>query len=230
MEIFVKATLVVAALVAGVVASPAMAQEEEKHFEGPRVEALFGYDQAKAGLEATDDFNGDAEDIFYGAAIGYDFESGVLTYGVEAEIAGSGLAYEESGTDVDLAGSLVSGTLRVDSATEYYLGARVGFVGGRSSLYFKAGYAMSGIDIDFDGTVDGLPERVNADIDLDGLRLGVGAEYKVNDLVYIKAEYRYTDYSGADIEAIGQNLAVGDVFEVVNLERHQAVVGVGVRF
>jgi outer membrane immunogenic protein len=61
-------------------------------------------------------------------------------------------------------------------------------------------------------------------------RVGVGYEYKVNDRVFIKAEYRYTDYSGADIEALGQNVAVGDIFEEVNLERHQAVVGVGLRF
>jgi outer membrane immunogenic protein len=221
---------VVAALVAGVVASPAWAQDEEEHFEGPRVEALFGYDQAKAGLEATDDFDGDAEDIFYGAAIGYDFQSDMLMYGVEAEIAGSGLSYEESFTDLDFDGLLLSGTARVDSATEYYVGARAGFVGGRSAFYVKAGYAMSGIDIDLDGTVDGVQDSLNADIDLDGLRLGVGYEYKMGDRVFIKTEYRYTDYSGANIEAAGQSVEIGDIFEDVNLERHQVVVGVGLRF
>ncbi len=225
-----KFRFVVAALLAGFAASPAWAQEEEEHFEGPRVEALFGYDQAKAGLEATDEFDGDAEDIFYGAAIGYDFQSGMLMYGAEAEIAGSGLSYEESVTDLDVDGTLLSGSGRIDSSTEYYIGARAGLVGGRSALYVKAGYAMSGIDIDLDGTVDDVPESFNGDVDLDGLRLGVGAEYKVNDLILIKAEYRYTDYSGANIEAMGQSVSVGDVFEEVNLERHQAVVGVGLRF
>lgn len=226
-----KARLVVAGLAGILASSPALAQDqEEEHFEGPRIEALFGYDQAKAGLEATDEFDGDAEDIFYGAAIGYDFQSDLLMFGVEAEIAGSGLSYEESATDLEFDGSLLSGTARVDSATEYYVGGRVGLVGGRHALYVKAGYAMSGIDIDLDGTVDGVPDSLNADIDLDGLRLGVGYEYKFTDRAFIKAEYRYTDYSGADIEALGQSVEIGDVFEEVNLERHQAVVGVGLRF
>ena len=225
-----RSKIVVAVLATALGACPAWAQEQEEHFNGPRVEALFGYDQAKVGLEATDEFNADAEDIFYGAAIGYDFQRGMLMFGAEAEIAGSGLSYQESVTNIDLDGSVVSGTGRIDSATEYYVGARFGVVGGRSALYVKAGYAMSGIDIDLDGTVDGVPDSFDADIDLDGLRLGVGYEYKVNDLVYLKAEYRYTDFSGANIEALGQNIDIGDIFEEVNLERHQAVVGIGVRF
>lgn len=225
-----KVRLVAAALVAGMLASPAWAQDEEEHFEGPRIEVLFGYDQAKAGLEETDEFDGDSEDIFYGAAIGYDFQSGLLMYGVEAEIAGSGLSYQESTEDFAFDGSILSGTSRIDSATEYYLGARFGLVGGRHMLYVKAGYAMSGIDIDLDGTVNSDPQRFNADVDLDGLRLGVGYEYKVTDRAFIKAEYRYTDYSGANVEALGQSVEIGDIFEAVNLERHQAVVGAGVRF
>jgi outer membrane immunogenic protein len=229
----VKSRFVVAALFTALAASPAWAQEDEEHFEGPRIEALFGYDQARLEIPATDvtgELEGNAEDIFYGAAIGYDFQSGMFMFGAEAEIAGSGLSYEESAEDVALGGALVSGTARIDSATEYYAGARVGFVGGRSMLYFKAGYAMSGIDFDADGTVDGVPESFDGDIDLDGLRLGVGYEYKVTDFVYLKAEYRYTDFSGADAEALGESAEFGDIFEVVNLERHQGVVGVGVRF
>lgn len=224
------ARLVFAALVAGMLASPAMAQDEEEHFEGPRIEALFGYDQVRGGSEATDEFDGDSEDIFYGAAIGYDFQSGMLMYGAEAEISGAGHSYEESTQGFAFDGSIVSGTARIDSATEYYVGARVGLVGGRSTLYVKAGYAMSGIDLDFNGTVDGTPTRYDADIDLDGLRLGVGAEYKVTDRAYIKAEYRYTDFSGGRFEAPGQSVNIGDIFEEVNLERHQAVVGAGLRF
>jgi len=231
----VKSKLVVAALVAGLSASPAWGQEEEKkHFDGPRIEALFGYDQAKLEVPAIDPFEeveGDAEDIFYGAAIGYDFQSGMFTFGAEAEIAGSALSDELGSFSGILPDDTVfSGTGSVGSATEYYFGGRVGFVGGRSLFYVKAGYALSGVDIELDGTFDDVAGRRNGDVDLDGLRLGVGYEYKVTDLVYLKAEYRYTDFSGGELDAFGASLEFGDVFEVVNLERHQAVVGAGVRF
>lgn len=230
-----KARLVVAALVTGLAASPAWAQDaDEKHFDGPRIEALFGYDQAKLDIPTPDDvedIDSDAEDLFYGAAIGYDFQSGMFTVGAEAEIAGSGLEYEESVARFDADGAVTSSlTGRIDSAAEYYVGARVGFVGGRSLFYLKAGYAMSGADIDVDSFVDGVPASFDADIDLDGLRLGAGYEYKLTDLLYVKAEYRFTDFSGADLEMLGQSEEFGDIFETVNLERHQAVVGVGVRF
>ena len=216
---------------AGILASsPALAQDTEEHFEGPRAEALFGYDRVELDVEDEDGFAGNAEDIFYGGAIGYDFQSGMLMFGAEAEIAGSGLSYRETVSDLDVDGTVLDGTARVSSATEYYVGGRVGLVGGRHAVYLKAGYAMSGIDIDLDGTVDGEPAEFGAEVDLDGLRLGVGYEYKVTDRAYLKLEYRYTDFSGAELEALGERIDLGDVFDEVDLERHQAVVGVGFRF
>lgn len=225
-----KTKICVAAFLGVVATTPALAQEADKQFDGPRVEGLFGLDSVDTGVNGTDEFDGNSEDIFYGGAIGYDYQGSLVAVGVEAEIAGSGQSIEDSATDVVIDGSTYSGTARVDSGTEYYIGGRVGFVAGRGLLYGKAGYAMSSIDIDLDGTVDGVPESFNADIDLDGLRLGVGYEYHFTDLVYVKGEYRYTDYSGATIEAGGQSVNVGDFFEEYNLERNQLVLGVGVRF
>lgn len=46
----------------------------------------------------------------------------------------------------------------------------------------------------------------------------------------MKVEYRYTDFSGAELEALGERIDPGDVFDDADLERHQAVAGVGIRF
>jgi outer membrane immunogenic protein len=230
MEMVVKIKVMCTALIGVLASSPALAQDAEETFSGPRIEVLVGYDRVQAGAADTDEFDSNSEDVFYGAAIGYDFTNGWAMFGIEAEIAGSELGTEETFTNAQFAGSTLNGVLRIDSGTEYYIGGRVGFVGGRGALYVKAGYAMSSIDIDADGTVDGIPDSLNADIDLDGIRLGVGYEYQVTDRAYIKAEYRYTDYSGAEVEALGQTVDIGDIFEEVDLSRHQVVFGAGVRF
>jgi outer membrane immunogenic protein len=220
-----------AALVGALFATPAFAQDDTRVFNGPRIEALFGYDQIQGGIPGTSEFDGDSEDIFYGAAIGYDYSNGWLLIGAEAEIARSGHSVTESVTNLDFDGSLLSGTAEAKTGTEYYIGGRIGFVGGRTALYFKAGYAMANANITANGTVDGVPETFRADLDLDGLRLGVGAEYQISRRAYIKAEYRYTDFSGGTVSARGQSLNIGSVFENdLDLTRHQAIVGAGLRF
>jgi outer membrane immunogenic protein len=211
-------------------ASPALAQDDTEAPSGPRIEAIIGYDRLDAGLEGTDDFDGNDEDVVYGGAIGYDFSNGMISFGVEAEVTTSGLALEERITDLEIDGRLYAGDLSIDSNPEFYVGARLGYGAGRSIFYLKAGYAMSSIDIDADGTVDGVPDSFNADIDLDGLRLGVGFEYALTDNFYLKTEYRYTDYTGGEIEALGQTLDIDAALDEIDLNRHQVVMGAGLRF
>lgn len=192
-------------------ASSAMAQSgpsdaSDGASNGPRIEALIGYDRIEAGLKGTDDFDGNDEDAIYGVAIGYDFSKGMIAFGVEAEIAASAIGAEDRFDNLSIDGSLVSGAVSVDANPEYYIGARLGYGAGRRLFYVKAGYAMSSVDIDFDGTVDGVPDSFDGDVDLDGLRLGLNFEYAISDTIYLKTEYRYTDYTGGEIEALGAGL------------------------
>jgi outer membrane immunogenic protein len=226
-----KLRLMGAVAAAAMFATPALAQDNQELFNGPRIEALFGYDQLKVAVPGNEDLRGDSEDIFYGAAIGYDYSNGWLLIGAEAEIARSGHRYRETVTNLDFAGSTLDGTAELKAGTEYYIGARVGFVGHRTALYFKAGYARSNANFQANGTVDGVPDALRVDLDLDGLRLGVGTEYQINRRAYIKAEYRYTDFSGGNLSLLGQSLNVGPIFDNdLDLTRHQAIVGAGLRF
>ncbi|MGY6552735.1 MAG: outer membrane protein [Erythrobacter sp.] len=225
-----------AALLALVLSTPAMAQDDRDLFTGPRIEVLFGYDNLKlreAGEPEFDipDFRASSEDIFYGAAIGYDYSNGWLLIGAEAEIAGSGHSTREGFLE-RIGGNIVDGTLRADTGTEYYFGARAGFVGGRTAFYVKAGYAMSNGNLRFNGMVNGEPETLRVDFNPNGLRLGVGAEHHFSRRGYIKAEYRYTDYSGGDVSLLNLSLPLGEAFseDEIDLTRHQAIVGVGLRF
>lgn len=221
-----KKTVFVAALTCAAISAPAAAQEE-KEFQGPRAEVLVGYDRFDAGLDGYDD-GGNAEDVFYGAAIGYDFQSVGIVFGIEGEIASSG-----NGESVDVVetidGVVYDGTISLEDGVNLYGGARVGVPAGDTGLlYFKAGFAHTNLDLDLEGTVDGVAGSDSADISFSGLRIGGGYEYSFGG-AFAKLEYRYTSYSDGDVKYDGESFDA-NAFGDIDLERHQVVAGVGFRF
>src|SRR3546814_9996460 len=89
MELIMR-TYVIAALLAGSVAFPAMAQNTSP-FTGPRVEGLIGYDSLRSGEREDDaDTNDDQGDetidgIGFGVGAGYDYDAGGVILGVAGE-------------------------------------------------------------------------------------------------------------------------------------------------
>lgn len=209
----------------------AFAQDSDAGLGGFHAEGLVGYDRVEAGLPDDDSYDGHEDGVFYGAAAGYDIPAGVLFFGVEAEIAGSTTGSEETVSNLDVEGYILDGTLSVDSGMEYYLGGRIGsMIGDRTAIYFKGGWAMSSIDIDADGTVDGTPESLNADIDVDGFRFGAGVEQSFGKNTFAKLEYRYTNFAGGEVEVLGESVNVDEAFDFIDLDRHQVALGLGIRF
>ena len=93
----------------------------------------------------------------------------------------------------------------------------------RTLGYVKAGYTNATMDVlATDNTTD-----VETDLNLDGWRAGAGIEHKITDTVFLKGEYRYSQYKEGEVEA--PSGAESDRFDV-DLDRHQFVVGVGARF
>ena len=83
---------IAAALLAGTVATPALAQDVNPTFTGPRIEGTLGYDHVGAGSSVSNDNGRDDQKIdglLYGGGIGYDFAAGGFLVGVEGEITGS---------------------------------------------------------------------------------------------------------------------------------------------
>ena len=215
------------ALSCAAIASPAWA-EEEKNFEGPRVEGLVGYDRFNLDVPDIQEGEANSEDVFYGAAIGYDFQSVGIVFGVEAELASSG-----NGESVEVVetinGSLFDGTVSLEDGVNWYAGGRVGALAGDNGLfYFKAGFAHTTLDLDASGTIDGEPASDSADISFSGVRLGGGYEHSLGN-AYAKIEYRYTSYSDGDVEYDGETADL-QVLGDYDLTRHQIVAGLGFRF
>lgn len=214
-----------ALLVAGsmfAVATPAMAQDS--NFDGFRVEALAGFDATQAGSDADDDSSEDndqsIEGVAYGVGVGYDYDAGNFVVGLEGEFAGS-----TADVDVDDGDFEGFGLGNVDSGRDLYVGARAGVKANDDLLiYAKGGYTNATYDV---RSTDGTTEY-EADVDVDGFRIGAGVEYALSGNTFAKVEYRYSNYSDAEIDLEGDtpDVELGEI----DLDRHQVMAGFGMRF
>ena len=212
------------------IAMPAAAQDNSP-FTGFHVEALGGYDISKAGSTEDNDVNDNDDESIdgfqYGIGAGYDFAVGGAVIGLEAEYSDS-----TAKTEVDLGDFEDIGLgYRLDAGGDLYLGARAGILAGENALvYVKGGYTNASYNL---LARDGTTEQ-ETDIDLDGFRIGAGAEYAFSQNSFVRLEYRYSNYSEGEFD-----FDDGDIFDDgdddsnrfdVDLDRHQVVVGVGFRF
>lgn len=212
-------TVIFFALAAGFVAAatPALAQDgppsERAPFTGPRVEVIGGWDRlSNQNLGVRNHTDG----FVYGLGAGYDVQFGGAIIGVEGDATLSTAKQKATGIlvpgDVD--------TLRADR--DLYIGARAGFaIAPATLLYVKGGYTNARFTATYVAPA-GVYQRGSGT--LDGWRVGAGIEQKFSAFGpggFIKAEYRYSNYS---------NLNVGNANSDVDVDRHQVVAGVGVRF
>jgi outer membrane immunogenic protein len=190
--------LVLAALLAGTITAPAAAQMiSTGPFTGPRVEGIVGYDRAQIPGD-------DSDGVLYGAGVGYDFQTGGAVVGVEGEYTNS--TVDECTPNFDVAGDELCARMGRD----IYVGARVGTtVGANTLLYAKAGYTNARVRTTYDGPGTALDFDVGEN--LDGFRVGAGAEFALGPNSFLKTEYRYSNYE--------QDFA-----------KHQVVAGFGFRF
>lgn len=206
------------------VSVPAMAQSVDATFTGPRVEALVGYDVTEAGSSVDNDFDDDVDEsidgFLYGIGAGYDFDLGGIVVGAEAELTDS---TAKSGFDRGSFEDIGLGNVRTNR--DIYLGARVGArMGPQMLLYAKGGYTNAKFDVD--GWAG--PRRYDHNIKADGWRIGAGAEYAMTEQMFVKLEYRYSNYEKAEID-FGGAIPDSERFDI-DLDRHQVVAGVGLRF
>jgi outer membrane immunogenic protein len=193
-------------------ATPAFAQESAP-FTGPHVEGIIGYDILKA---PDADIDNGADGLLYGINAGYDFQLGGAVAGIEGEVTGA--TSNQRGSDLLLTGD----SARLKTDRDLYVGARLGFaVAPSTMLYVKGGYTNAKISARYN---DGTNPIINEGVTLDGYRLGAGIEQKFNlfgPSGFVKAEYRYSNYKNLDFGAADID---------TDLDRHQILAGVGVRF
>jgi outer membrane immunogenic protein len=171
-------TAIFAAVVAASVSVPAFAQEAAP-FTGPHAEVIAGYDSVD-----TNSAFGKPDGFLYGFGLGYDVQAGPVVLGIEGEVS-------DSTASRTLAG------VKVDTDRDLYVGGRVGVPMGSTALaYVKAGYTNARVEATGLGGDNG-----------DGVRLGAGLEYKLGGNLFVKGEYRYSNYE----QGVSRNQVVGGV-------------------
>ncbi|TPG52799.1 outer membrane protein [Sphingomonas glacialis] len=221
-------TAATAALTLGL-AAPAFSQDgpppapvrDDATFTGPRAGVILGYDKLQPGRGPNSDIdsNRKADGLTYGGDIGYDAAFHGVVVGVEGEVTGSTADVSNAPTS---AGALGYG--RVKTGRDLYVGGRLGYVvAPKTMIYAKGGYTNARLDL----TANNGTTTTGNHYNLDGYRVGAGVEQKIGRTTYAKVEYRYSNYGDARLEyANGGNTNNFDV----NTDRHQVVVGLGVRF
>ncbi len=191
------------ALAVGALSAPAGAEPAgpPAPSSGVRVEVITGYDDTI--FDVTEDSKG----LLYGVGLGYDFRLGnKVRFGIEGE-AGDSTA-KACQSSLFFAGDRLCQVARRD----LYAGGRLGMiVGKRNLVYVKGGYSNYRLHSSYVAPAGAPVGSVSGTGNLDGLRLGGGAEIAVGRRTFIKAEYRYSHYE-------------------TDLDRHQGVLGFGFRF
>jgi outer membrane immunogenic protein len=182
-------------------ASTAQAAE----FTGPRVELRTGWDRISVdGLRSTNpaaaNVDANEDGIAYGLALGYDHAlSDRVIVGVEAGV---------DLFDNEFSGTVGTVSYDVEAKRDIEVAARLGTkVSDNVLLYGKVGYSNARVKSRLTSGTTTIVDSENGD----GVRLGGGLEVALNDRVYAKAEYRYTDYEAG-------------------VSRNQVLTGIGFRF
>ena len=155
-----------AALLAGSIAAPALAQDGPvagAPFTGFRLEGLVGGDRVQA--------DGHEDGVLYGVGVGYDMQMGTgAVVGIEAEAS-------DSTADVCERNVISTGDrLCVGAKRDLYVGGRLGAAIGTSTLlYGKAGYTNARFGYDYDDGGNGSKDFGDGR-NLDGIRVGAGVE------------------------------------------------------
>lgn len=219
-----------AALAAAAVPAAAMAQGPYDPagplpFSGPRVEVFAGYDHHRSGSSVDNDTSRDLKQsidgVTYGVGAGYDVNTGGgFVVGAEAEVSGSSAGWDNNNG--------VPNTFnlgRVKAGRDIYVGGRLGYATSpRTLVYLKGGYTNQRYNLlGSDGTT-----TLNQSIEAGGYRVGAGVEHQLSGNTYAKLEYRYSNYRKAKFDFGG---AAPDSSRFnIDTDRHQVVVGAGVRF
>ena len=194
------------------------ANADDGPYTGFRVEAQGGWDHIGTTAKLSYDnavfqeAKGSENGVTYGANVGYDNDMGAgFVLGTEAGINWSSIKYC----------TVFGGDDRACAkpGREIEVGIRAGKQFGDTGplVYGKVAYV--------NGQVKGHDDASDLRLqdNRSGVRLGVGIEDKISRHVYVKAEYRYTDFKAYKFAVDGDALKV-------DFDRNQVIAGVGYLF
>jgi len=203
-------------LAALIAATPAFAQDTAANLTGPRIELRTGWDHVDldaayddgTGVEAGE---GGESGISFGGEVGYDAQVGGVLLGAYAGVDFTTADHCEAVFGNDEACLEVGRNIQ--------LGVRAGVpIGQNAAAYVRGGYSNGRLAFTYTDGSDELEIGQN----LDGFHLGAGFEVGLGGNLYASGQYLYTNYGGVDY-------ADPDLEYAIDTDRHQVLVGLGIR-
>lgn len=126
--------------------------------------------------------------VFGGGQIGYNFQSGIFVYGIEADFDALDDTARGSVTDPNNPARVIS----VKSSTGLYsdITGRAGLLMGNALIYAKGGFALFTGNVHVSDPTDHISQDSGT---LTGWTMGAGVEYQLMRNLTVKAEYQYFD-------------------------------------
>ncbi|SFG05039.1 outer membrane immunogenic protein [Novosphingobium sp. CF614] len=172
-------------------------------FAIPAAANAQAYVQVETGLDSISVDGESDEGVAYGVSAGYDLPiSGGMFVGIQGTAADS--TVKECASDVEVEGDRLCAKTGRDLSAVVRLGTSVG---AKSKLYVLAGYTNARLRVTYDDGETFSAASANAD----GVRLGAGFQYDLSDSLFVKAEYRYSNYE-ADFSRNDGIIALGMKF------------------
>ena len=199
-----KKIVTLAAVAAGLSASPAWAQSASPG--GFYVGALGGYEGID--VESADgSVSADADSAVYGVNVGYDLSLGSAFVGIEGELS-------TSNGDTEFPDSFTGAREGLEANGQYYIGARAGVaLTPGIAAYGKVGYtSLDTKAFTSSGSLEELKDNAG------GLRFGGGVQVQLPGPLEARVEYRRSRYKDLIDGTFG------------NATTDQVVASVGVRF
>jgi outer membrane immunogenic protein len=231
-----KYQAMIAAAAAGILATPAHAQD----FSGFRLEGRIGWEQV--GTDASlpnpdEDEDEDGDELLVASDKGSDPSFGV-EIGYDVQVGSSFVLGGYAGADLSntsMCAELVEDDLAcTELERTFTLGLRAGVpIAETALIYVKGGYSNGKFATTYDADVTDNDDDDAVAVEEfsgseDGFHLGGGVELGLTESLYAKVEYVYTDFGNRshlledmDDDAPGLRLSS---------DRHQVIAGIGLRF
>lgn len=172
-------------------------------FAVPAAANAQAFIQAETGLDNISVSGESKSGVAYGVSAGYDMPlSNGLFVGIQGTVADSSTKTCER--DIAELGDRLCARTGRDLSAVVRLGTTAG---DNTKLYVLGGYTNARLRLTYEAAGIDEDEGANGD----GFRLGAGAQFDLSNNLFVKAEYRYSNYES-------------------DFSRHNAIVALGAKF
>lgn len=169
-------------------------------FAVPAAANAQAFVQAETGLDSISAQGESDQGVSYGVSAGYDIALSNGTFvGIQGTVA-----------DSTTKECVSAGTERacLKTGRDLAVVARFGIAASeKAKVYVLGGYTNARLRLTYTDGTDRYSEGANGD----GFRLGAGAQYDLSEQLFVKAEYRYSNYES-------------------DFSRHNALIALGAKF